>query len=316
MNNDTYYPKISIVVPVFNEEEVIRESYKRLKSVMDENSYLYELIFINDGSRDNTLSILEQIASEDPLCKVVGFSRNFGHQVAVSAGLDYSSGDAVVIIDGDLQDPPEVISEMIQKWQDGYDVVYGKRKKRQGETVFKRLTAFMFYRFLRSMSGQPIPLDTGDFRLMDRRVVEVIKSMPEKDRFLRGMVSWVGFKQTPVEFVRQERFAGETKYPLKAMVKLAGDGITSFSSKPIKIATKVGIFITICSMVYFIVSLCLVLLANSMDPINIALAGIFMLNGLLFIAIGLIGTYIGRIYEEAKNRPLYIVRDTMGFDKE
>lgn len=316
MSNDTYCPKISIVVPVYNEEEVIRESYKRLKSVMDENGYLYELIFINDGSRDDTFSILQKIAKKDPICKVVGFSRNFGHQVAVSAGLDYSSGDAVVIIDGDLQDPPEVIPEMIEKWQEGYDVVYGKRKKRQGETVFKRLTAFMFYRFLRSMSGQPIPLDTGDFRLMDRRVVEVIKSMPEKDRFLRGMVSWVGFKQTPVEFVRQERFAGETKYPLKAMVKLAGDGITSFSAKPIKIATKVGIFITICSTIYFIVSLCLVLFASSMDPINIALAGIFMLNGLLFIAIGLIGTYVGRIYEEAKNRPLYIVRDTLGFDKE
>ncbi|MFZ5975790.1 MAG: glycosyltransferase family 2 protein [Bacillota bacterium] len=306
---------ISIVIPAYNEEAVIRESYNRLKQVMDAQGEDYELVFVNDGSRDKTMDILKELAAADPRVRAIGFSRNFGHQVAVSAGLDYAKGDAVVIIDGDLQDPPEVIPEMIAKWREGYDVVYGKRKKREGESLFKKLTAFLYYRILRSMTGQPIPLDTGDFRLMDRSVVEVIKAMPEKNRFLRGMVSWVGFRQAPVEFVRAERFAGESKYPLKAMLKLAGDGITSFSVKPIKMATGFGIFLSVCAFVYLVVSLCLVLIAGTMDSWNIAVAALLLLNGLIFIVLGMMGTYIGRIYEEAKGRPLYIVRDFIGFDE-
>jgi len=304
---------ISVVVPAYNEEAVIRESYRRLKQVMDGMDLRYELVFVNDGSRDGTMEILRELAKADPLVRAVGFSRNFGHQVAVSAGLDYARGDAVVIIDGDLQDPPEVIPEMVAKWREGFDVVYGKRVKREGEGLFKRLTAFLYYRVLRSMTGQPIPLDTGDFRLMDRSVVDVIRSMPEKNRFLRGMVSWVGFKQAPVEFVRAERFAGESKYPLKAMLKLAGDGIASFSVKPMKLATVLGAALTACAFVYLVVSLCLALIAKAMDPWHIALAGLLLLDGLIFCVLGMMGTYIGRIYEEAKRRPLYIVSEEVGF---
>lgn len=308
-------PEISIVVPAYNEEAVIRESYARIKRVMDAQGIAYEMVFVDDGSRDNTPDILASLAARDPNVKVVGFSRNFGHQIAVSAGLDHAAGDAVVIIDGDLQDPPEVIPEMIARWREGYDVVYGKRIKREGESAFKKVTAFVFYRFLRSMSGQAIPLDTGDFRLMDRRVADVIRSMPEKSRFLRGMVSWVGFRQAPVEYVRAERFAGESKYPLRKMLKLAGDGIASFSSKPLKIATGVGIVLSVLAAAYLIAAICLAA-AGTIPAWNIAAAALFLLNGLLFIALGVLGTYMGRIYEEAKGRPLYIVRDRIGFGKD
>lgn len=306
--------EISVVVPVFNEEAVIRESHSRLRQVMDALAVPYELVFVNDGSRDGTMDILRELAETDRHVRAVGFSRNFGHQVAVSAGLDYAKGDAVVVIDGDLQDPPEVIPEMVAKWREGFDVVYGKRVKREGEGLFKRFTAYAYYRVLRSMTGQPIPLDTGDFRLMDRSVVDVIRSMPEKNRFLRGMVSWVGFRQAPVEFVRAERFAGESKYPLKAMLKLAGDGIASFSVKPMKIAKGLGGLLTAGAFVYLIVSLCLALFAKAMDPWHIAVAGLLLVDGLIFLVLGMMGTYIGRIYEEAKRRPLYIVRDEIGFE--
>lgn len=306
-------PKYSIVIPAFNEELVIDESYKRLKEVMDSTGEPYELIFIDDGSRDRTLEMLTALHEKDGNVKVLSFSRNFGHQIAVTCGLDHARGDAVVIIDADLQDPPEVILQMIEKWKEGYDVVYGKRAKRKGESIFKKITAFGFYRTLRFMSGQPIPLDTGDFRLMDWRVVEVIKAMPEQNRFLRGMVSWVGFKQTPVEFVRAERFAGETKYPLKKMIKLAGDGIISFSSKPIKLSLTWGGIVTGGGFIYLLVLIILAICGQAFAPWNWVASVLIFLIGTLFIAIGMLGSYVGRIYDEVKQRPLYIVGKKLGF---
>jgi dolichol-phosphate mannosyltransferase len=298
----------SVIVPLFNEELVIRESYRRLKEVMESAKEVYEIIFVNDGSRDTTEKIVEEICKKDSSIKLVNFSRNFGHQAAITAGMDVSTGKAVIVIDADLQDPPEVMLEMIKKWKEGYDVVYGKRAKREGETFFKKFTAKTYYRLLKSMTTVDIPVDTGDFRLIDRKVCDALISLPEKNRFVRGLVSWLGFKQTSVEFVRQERFAGETKYPLKKMLKLAFDGITSFSFKPLVIANYVG------SLSLFIgfVSLIGVIINDIVKNLNILNLG-FVLSinlimfGLIFICIGVMGQYIGRIFDESKNRPLYIV---------
>ena len=234
--------KISIVVPMYYEEEVAKECYSRLKGILEKiENYNYEIIFINDGSKDKTLPILMEIAEKDKNVKVISFARNFGHQCAVTAGLQYVTGDAIVIIDADLQDPPELIPDMLKLWEDGNDVIYGKRKSREGESKFKLLTASMFYKTLNALSDVEIPKDTGDFRLVDRKVVDVINSLPEHNKFLRGLFSWVGFKQTPFEYERKERFAGKTKYPLKKMLKLAQDGIFSFSTKPLRIVGTMGI---------------------------------------------------------------------------
>ncbi|NLN65331.1 MAG: glycosyltransferase family 2 protein, partial [Clostridiaceae bacterium] len=242
----------SVVVPMYNEEAVLDETYRRLTEVMENSGYGYEIVFVNDGSRDKTFSMLNEICDKDNRVKLLDFSRNFGHQIAITAGMDHSVGRCVVVIDGDLQDPPEVIPVMIQKWQEGYDVVYGKRISRKGESAFKKLTAAMFYRFLRSMTEVNIPVDTGDFRLIDRKVCDALKHVKEKNRYVRGLISWLGFKQTAVEFEREERFAGETKYPLKKMLKLALDGITTFSYKPLKLASYVGMIISVGSFLYLI----------------------------------------------------------------
>ena len=231
---------ISVIVPLYNEEEVIGESYRRLTQVMSSMEEDYELIFVNDGSRDKTFDLARGIQEKDPHVVLVDFSRNFGHQIAITAGMDMTRGDAVIVIDADLQDPPELIPKMVEMWRGGAEVVYGKRASRQGETAFKKLTAFCYYRVLDALSGWKIPKDTGDFRLMDRKVADVLRSMPEHNRFLRGMVSWLGFRQVPLEFVREERFAGTTKYPLKKMLKLASDGIVSFSGKPFGIMRVLG----------------------------------------------------------------------------
>lgn len=244
--------KVSVVIPMYYEEEVANECYQRMKSVLTAiPNYEYEIVFINDGSKDKTLEILEEIAKEDKNVKVLSFSRNFGHQCAVTAGIKYVSGDAIVIIDADLQDPPELIPEMLKLWEQGYEVIYGKRKLREGESKFKLLTAKMFYQTLNALSDVDIPKDTGDFRLVDKKVVDVINELPEHNKFLRGLFSWVGFKQTPFEYERKERFAGETKYPLKKMLKLASDGIISFSTKPLKMVGGLRNYFCFCLFCYF-----------------------------------------------------------------
>ena len=240
--------KISVVIPMYYEEEVANECYNRMKKNLNELSqYDYEIIFVNDGSKDKTLEILQDIAKQDKKVKIVSFSRNFGHQAAVTAGLKYITGDCGIIIDADMQDPPEVIKDMIKLWEEGNEVIYAKRKKREGETAFKLFTATMFYKVLNGLSEVEIPKDTGDFRLADRKVIDVINSLPEHNKFLRGLFSWVGFKQVPFEYERKERFAGETKYPLKKMLKLATDGIIGFSTKPLKISLLVSSVLSVPS---------------------------------------------------------------------
>lgn len=304
----------SVIVPMFNEEAVIEHTYERLKETMDKTGAPYELIFVNDGSKDRTAEMVQLIAECDDHVRLVDFSRNFGHQIAISAGMDYAQGDAVVVIDADLQDPPAVILDMIEKWKEGYEVVYGRRLKRKGETLFKKLTAKAFYRLLRSMTNVDIPLDTGDFRLIDRKVCDVLRGLKEKNRFVRGLISWIGFKQTSVEYVREERFAGETKYPLKKMISFALDGITSFSYKPLKIATYLGFFLSFSSFVYLIIVLYQGLFTDTTIQGWATIVVLNLLfNGIILILLGVIGEYIGRIYDESKDRPLYIVREAKGF---
>jgi glycosyltransferase involved in cell wall biosynthesis len=307
----------SVVIPFFNEQECIGETYRRLKAVMDATEERYELVFVNDGSSDLSPAIVEQLCERDPHVRLVHFSRNFGHQIAVTAGLDNASGRAVVIIDADLQDPPEVILEMIDLWKQGFDVVYGKRLSREGETRFKKLSASAFYRLLKSLTNVDIPADTGDFRLIDRKVCDVLNRFSERNRYMRGLVSWVGFRQTAVEYERDRRFAGETKYPLKKMVKFALDAITSFSHKPLKIASYFGFFLSAVSFVYLLIVLCQKLFTDSTVPgwTSIIAMNLFF-DGILLIILGIIGEYIGRIYDESKNRPLYIVSKKVGFEHE
>ncbi|WP_081756834.1 glycosyltransferase family 2 protein [Gorillibacterium massiliense] len=305
--------RYSIVIPMFNEEAVIAETYKRLRLVMDEQPENYELVFVNDGSRDGTAGIVRELCKTDEHVRLVDFSRNFGHQVAISAGMDYAQGDAIVVIDADLQDPPQVILQMIAKWKEGYDVVYGRRLKRKGETLFKKTTAKMFYRLLRSMTNVDIPVDAGDFRLIDRKVCDVLKNLKEKNRYVRGLVSWVGFRQTSVEYVREERFAGETKYPLKKMLRFALDGITSFSYKPLKLATYIGMGLSAVSFVYLVVVVIQKLMHQTQAGWASTVAINLFFNGIMLMLLGVIGEYIGRIYDETKDRPLYIVREAKGF---
>jgi dolichol-phosphate mannosyltransferase len=304
----------SVVVPVYNEELVIEESYKRIKSVMDSTNESYEIIFVNDGSKDRTRSKAEQICNRDKNVKLINFSRNFGHQAAITAGMKLSSGDAVIVIDADLQDPPEVMIEMIKKWKEGYDVVYGKRVKREGESFFKKFTAKAFYRLLKFMTNIDIPVDAGDFRLIDRKVCNVLSSLPERNRYIRGLVSWAGFKQTAVEFIRQERFAGESKYPLKKMIKLAIDGITSFSYKPLTFASLVGGIATLVGIISTIV----IFLKNIISDEEILSLGFILevniaMFGLILGWIGIMGEYIGRIMDESRGRPLYIIESILNY---
>ncbi|URN94577.1 MAG: glycosyltransferase family 2 protein [Candidatus Pristimantibacillus lignocellulolyticus] len=302
----------SIIVPMYNEEEVITTTFERLTEVMKQTNESYELIFVNDGSKDASAAIISELANIHDEVVLIDFSRNFGHQIAITAGMDYANGQAIIIIDADLQDPPEVMLRMIEKWKQGYEVVYGKRIKRKGETWFKKTTAKMFYRILRMMTNVEVPTDTGDFRLIDRKVCDVLKSLKEKNRFVRGLISWVGFKQTSVEFVREERFAGVTKYPLKRMISFALDAITSFSYKPLRIATYVGFLISLFSFVYLLVVLYQRIFTESTEAGWASIIALNLLfNGIILILLGVIGEYIGRIYDESKNRPLYIVREVV-----
>ncbi len=302
--------KISVVVPMYYEEDVVDECYKRLTNVLKTlENYEYEIIFVNDGSKDKTLFLLEQIAKKDENIKILSFSRNFGHQAAVTAGLKEVTGDAVIIIDADLQDPPETICDMIKLWEQGYEVIYGKRKIRKGESAFKLLTAKMFYKTLNILSDVEIPKDTGDFRLVDRKVVDTINQMPEHNKFLRGLFSWVGYKQTAFEYERKERFAGKTKYPLRKMLKLASDGIIGFSTKPLKMVGFIGILsiiISIAILIYALISYAFNLNNLSAGWTSIMVTVTFF-AGVQLLSIWVMSEYIGRIYDESKNRPQYII---------
>jgi polyisoprenyl-phosphate glycosyltransferase len=312
MNNSL----VSIVVPMYFEEAVAEVCYKRLTDVMKENDINYEIIFVNDGSTDRTLDILEHIALYDRCIKIISLSRNFGHQAAITAGMDRASGEAVVVIDSDLQDPPELIPQMVKLWEEGYEVVYAKRMKREGESRFKLLTAKLFYRFLNKMSSVSIPVDTGDFRLMDRKVIQALKKMPEHNRFVRGMVSWSGFKQVPILYERKERYAGETKYPFKKMLKFALDGILSFSVKPIKLVETAGLLILCVSGSLFILAVMnLIFKVQSSSWLPIATLITFMV-GLQIISVGIVGEYVIRVYDECRSRPLYIVDKEINMDEQ
>lgn len=307
---------ITVIIPMYYEEEVAAECYRRIKDVMIKGNLRHELIFVNDGSKDRTIDILKSILKRDSNIKIIDFSRNFGHQTAVTAGIFHSSGDAVIIIDADLQDPPELILDMIRKWEQGFDVVYAKRKKREGETWFKLITAKYFYRFLSYMSDVKIPTDTGDFRLIDRKVVESFKSMPERNRFVRGMISWVGFDQTYIEYERNKRFAGETKYPLKKMIKFAKDGIIAFSSKPLRLMISLGCITILLAFIILVYSLIMKFFGTGTQRGWTSLMiAITFFSGVQLFSLGVIGEYIARIYDESKNRPLYIIKDKINFEK-
>ena len=309
--------KISVVIPMYYEEEVAQECYERITKVLEGiENYDYELICVNDGSKDKTLTILEEIAQIDNKLKIISFSRNFGHQPAVTAGLKYVTGDCVIIIDADLQDPPELIPDMIKLWEAGNEIVYGKRKTRDGESVFKLFTAKMFYKTLNALSDVEIPKDTGDFRLVDKKVIDVLNSMPEHNKFLRGLWGWIGFKQIPYEYERKERFAGKTKYPLKKMLKFASDGIIGFSTKPLKIIGGLGFISIIISFFIFIYAILSYFFKwNSIEHgwTSIMVTMTFF-SGVILISLWMIGEYISRIYDESKARPQYIIDKKINID--
>ncbi len=306
---------LSLIVPVFNEEEVLPASYARMSAAMQAlTGYDYEIIYVNDGSRDGTMKQLRAIAKEHKEVRVISFSRNFGHQLAVTAGMDNARGDALIIIDADLQDPPEVIAELVKAWENGADIAYGKRLKREGETVFKKLTAFCYYRLLNAMSAYPIPLDTGDFRLLDKKVADVFLKMREHNRFLRGMSGWMGFDAVPVEYVRHERQAGKTKYTLKKMLRLAFDGILGFSYKPMSLALYAGAALGATGMLGLI-ALIIIAATIGCAPWLWAVDALVLINALTLAAIGVQGAYLNRIYDEVRDRPLYIAAETINLDR-
>lgn len=304
--------RISYIFPCYNEELGLDKLYEEMTPILkqvEERGYEVEVICINDGSKDKTLEKLIALHTKDQRFTIINFARNFGHQIAITAGMDMASGDAVIIMDADLQDPPAVSFEMIQKWEDGWEVVYGQRKAREGESAFKKLTAWGFYRILDSLADIRIPKDTGDFRLMDKKVISAIRQFREKNRFMRGMVSYVGFKQTAVLFDRPERFAGTTQYPLKKMIKLALDGITGFSTMPLKLITQFGFFVSILSFmgVLYAIFMRIFFPSTTVPGWALTVVSIFFLGGVQMIMLGILGTYIGRIYTEVQNRPLYII---------
>jgi glycosyltransferase involved in cell wall biosynthesis len=304
-------PRYSIVAPVFNEEEVLLEFYRRTSAVMEQLDGPAELILVFDGSRDRSPDIGRELRAKDPRVKIINFSRNFGHQIAITAGIDYAQGDAVIFLDADLQDPPEVILNLVAKWKDGFQVVYAQRAKRKGETFFKLFTATLFYRIIRRLASIDIPPDTGDFRLIDRQVVLAMRQLREHDRFMRGLSVWVGFKQTGILYDRQERFAGATQYPLRRMVKLAVDAITGFSYVPLQLATTIGLWISGLALLSIpvVAALRVVLGRDFFGGQASTLISVLFLGGVQLIFLGIIGEYLGRIYDEVKNRPLYIVTE-------
>lgn len=305
-------PRYSIIAPIYNEEGNIQKLYDRITAVMDSTGETWELVTVNDGSRDGSVALIEALAAKDPRIKLVNFARNFGHQIAVTAGLNHASGEAVVVIDADLQDPPELILEMIERWKAGYHVVYAVREERKGESWFKLLTAKLFYRVINRLTDVDIPLDTGDFRLMDRKVVDALNSMPEHNRFIRGLTSWIGYKQTGVTYVREAREWGETKYPLKKMVRFAMDAVTGFSYFPLQIMVYVSLALGFLAILAIpIIAILRVVLGYQFlggQVTNIILMLLLSAFELFFLFI--IGQYVARIYDEVRGRPLYIVAST------
>ncbi len=308
-------PVYSVVAPVFNEEETLPHFYERMIAVMDGLGEPFELLLVNDGSRDNSFQIMRELHEQDPRVRVIDFSRNFGHQIAISAGLDYAQGQAVIIVDSDLQDPPEVIPRLVERWKNGAEVVYAQRATRVGETKFKLVTASLFYRLIRRITSVNIPRDVGDFRLMDRRVVDTLVLMREQHRFMRGLSAWVGFRQEAVLYERQERFAGQTKYPLMKMIRFSLDAITSFSHLPLQLATTFGFILASISLIGIIVAAFIRLFVGAIVGQASTLILVLFLGGVQLIFLGIIGEYLGRIYDEVRARPLYIVHHVLGTEK-
>lgn len=309
-------PVFSVIVPVFNETGCLDELYRRVKEVMEQTKETWELVLVDDGSSDGSTEIIRKYAKSDSRVRQVIFARNYGHQLAVTAGMDYSRGEAVIIIDADLQDPPEVMLELIAKWREGNEVVYAVREEREGESWFKLVTASMFYKLIYKITDINIPMNTGDFRLLDRKVVDIMNNMREHQRFLRGMSIWTGFKQVGVPYKRAARYAGSTKYPLKKMIKLAMTAITGFSYFPLQLATWVGGVISVISFVFLILMIILRLNGSAFLAGQAAtLIAVLFLGGIQLVFLGILGEYIGRIYDEVKGRPLYTTRETPSEDK-
>lgn len=309
-------PEYSIVIPVFNEQETLPAIYERLAALLERLDGSSEVILVDDGSRDASFARMMEMSAKDARFKVLQLSRNFGHQAAITAGLDFASGKAVVVMDADLQDPPEVVLEMAERWREGFDVVYGVRRARRGESRFKLASAAGFYRLLRKLSDVEIPADVGDFRLVDRKALDAYKTMRENDRFVRGMLSWVGFKQIGVPYDREERFAGETKFPVAKMMRFAIDGIVSFSSAPLRLALALGFVVSALSILYGFVALLLNMSGAFTVPGWTSIIFVTsLLGGVQLIVLGVVGEYVGRTYEESKNRPLYIVNQTSGLSE-
>lgn len=299
---------LSLVVPAFNEEEAMEQSFERTYRAMSSIGYPFEIIYIDDGSRDRTWEIISRLAREREEVKALRFSRNFGHQLAVTAGMDEAKGDAVIIMDADLQDPPEVIADMVKAWEQGADIAYGKRMHRKGETAAKKFTAWCYYRLLNFMSAYPIPLDTGDFRLLDKAVADEFKVLREHNRFLRGMSAWLGYNAVPVEYVREERCAGKTKYTLKKMLRLAADGIFGFSSRPLTLIGWAGLAVLCIALLGLIATIACSAVTGVPGWIW-AVCALVLLDGVILCAMGVQGAYTQRIYDEVKGRPLYIIKE-------
>jgi polyisoprenyl-phosphate glycosyltransferase len=311
-------PKYSLIIPIYNEEATIAELYRRLRAVMERLDADTELILVNDGSRDRSLDLMRELHEKDPRVCYLSFARNFGHQIAVTAGMNFVRGRVIVIMDADLQDPPELILQMIERWQEGFDVVYAQRTQRKKEGWFKRLTAYVFYRLLKSLADVDIPIDTGDFCLMDRRVVDVLNAMPERNRYVRGLRSWVGFRQTAIQFERDPRFAGDVKYTFRKSFALAISGLVSFSKVPLRLSTYLGLFAALVALIMAVLVLYwrIVYPSSPLTGLSAIIVAIFFLGAVQLLSIGILGEYIGRIYEEVKNRPLYTLSEVAGFDRQ
>ena len=306
--------KYSIVIPLYDEEEILPLLVERLQQIMAGLDGPAEVVMVDDGSGDRTFELAQAASAKDPRFKVIQFSRNFGHQLAITAGMDATSGDAVIIMDADLQDPPDVIPQMVEKWREGYEVVYGRRQRREGEGPFKTVTASVFYGLLHRIADIDTPVDVGDFRLVDRKALNAFLRMRESNRYVRGMFSWVGFRQVAVPYVREQRHAGSTHYTMRRMAMLASNGIVGFSTAPLRLALGTGVFLAFAAVLYGVVAISLKLAGSSLVPGYASLLGaITFLSGIQLIVIGVVGLYVGRIYDEVRARPLYVVRETHGF---